>query len=173
MGDPVREALKELVSCASSEVPSTFEAHRQRLFPAWELCPRWQAAWAAAESALAALPEDALPEGREPALKRFQEIEVECGAELQDETPLERLRFFCSLAMNGQDWLDVEPFFDALSAPPQAPQALTEQEEREAFELARGFEDIPERDHLGDYVNPFTQCRWEGWQAGRAALRGK
>jgi len=26
--------------------------------------------------------------------------------------PLERLRFFCSLAMNGQDWLDAEAFFD-------------------------------------------------------------
>lgn len=34
------------------------------------------------------------------------------------ETPIERLRFFCSLAMNGQDWLDVEPFFDALTAVP-------------------------------------------------------
>ena len=30
----------------------------------------------------------------------------------EDPDPLERLRFFCSLAMNGQDWLDVEPFFD-------------------------------------------------------------
>jgi hypothetical protein len=30
--------------------------------------------------------------------------------------PLERLRFFCSLAMNGQDWLDVEPFFAVLQA---------------------------------------------------------
>lgn len=29
-------------------------------------------------------------------------------------TPLERLRFFCSIAMSGQDWLDAEPFFDAL-----------------------------------------------------------
>lgn len=30
----------------------------------------------------------------------------------QETDPLERLKFFCSLAMNGQDWLDVEPFFD-------------------------------------------------------------
>ena len=30
--------------------------------------------------------------------------------------PVERLRFYCSLAMQGQDWLDVEPFFDALKA---------------------------------------------------------
>lgn len=30
--------------------------------------------------------------------------------------PIERLRFYCSLAMSGQDWIDVEPFFDALIA---------------------------------------------------------
>lgn len=30
--------------------------------------------------------------------------------------PIERLRFYCSLAMSGQDWLDVEPFFDAMIA---------------------------------------------------------
>ena len=30
----------------------------------------------------------------------------------QEYAALERLRFFCSLAMNGQDWLDVEQFFD-------------------------------------------------------------
>ena len=30
----------------------------------------------------------------------------------EEPDPLERLRFFCSLAMDGQDWIDVEPFFD-------------------------------------------------------------
>ena len=35
----------------------------------------------------------------------------------EESSPIERLRFFCSLAMKGQDWLDVEPFIDALSAP--------------------------------------------------------
>ena len=30
----------------------------------------------------------------------------------EEPDPLERLRFFCSLAMHGQDWIDVEPFFD-------------------------------------------------------------
>lgn len=29
---------------------------------------------------------------------------------------LERLRFFCSLGLRGQDWLDVEPFFDDMKA---------------------------------------------------------
>lgn len=33
---------------------------------------------------------------------------------LANETPLERLRYFLSLALSGQDWLDVEPFLDAL-----------------------------------------------------------
>ena len=45
----------------------------------------------------------------EPALSRFTDSG---GYEEQD--PIERLRFFCSLAMNGQDWLDVEPFFAAI-----------------------------------------------------------
>jgi hypothetical protein len=31
-------------------------------------------------------------------------------------SPIESLRFYCSLAMKGQDWLDVEPFFDAVIA---------------------------------------------------------
>lgn len=30
----------------------------------------------------------------------------------EEPDPLERLRFFCSMAMKGQDWLDVEQFFD-------------------------------------------------------------
>lgn len=43
------------------------------------------------------------------ALVRFNECEGD-----KEPDPLERLRFFCSLAMNGQDWLDVEQFFDAV-----------------------------------------------------------
>ena len=43
------------------------------------------------------------------ALERFKECD---GHEAPNA--LERLRFFCSLAMTGQDWLDVEPFFDDL-----------------------------------------------------------
>lgn len=30
----------------------------------------------------------------------------------EETDPLERLRFFCSLAMDGQDWIDVEAFLD-------------------------------------------------------------
>ena len=36
----------------------------------------------------------------------------------EETDPIERLRFFCSKAMSGQDWLDVEPFFDAPIAEP-------------------------------------------------------
>ena len=51
------------------------------------------------------------------ALERFDEIEARCDAEDKlSLSPLERLRFFCSLAMSGQDWLDVEPFFQAVEA---------------------------------------------------------
>ena len=41
------------------------------------------------------------------ALEKF----VECGG-WDEVDPVERLRFFCSLAMVGQDWLDVEQFID-------------------------------------------------------------
>lgn len=44
------------------------------------------------------------------ALERFNES----ASDLANESALERLRYFLSLALNGQDWLDVEPFLDAL-----------------------------------------------------------
>jgi hypothetical protein len=52
------------------------------------------------------------PAGR-TAKQQFDELMGD-GAE---PSALERLRFFCSLAMNGQDWLDVEPLFNNLAAP--------------------------------------------------------
>ncbi len=42
------------------------------------------------------------------ALQRYNEAMVDGD----EPDPIERLRFFCSLAMSGQDWLDSEPFFD-------------------------------------------------------------
>ena len=42
------------------------------------------------------------------AFAEYDAITDECG---EPPSPLERLRFFCSLAMKPQDWLDVEPFF--------------------------------------------------------------
>jgi hypothetical protein len=47
------------------------------------------------------------------ALTRYNEIVAEDPA-VDMGGALERLRFFCSLSMPGQDWLDVEPFFDAV-----------------------------------------------------------
>lgn len=49
------------------------------------------------------------------AKQRYDEF-MEPG---EEPSPIERLRFFCSLAMSGQDWLDVEPFFDDLLAASQ------------------------------------------------------
>lgn len=46
----------------------------------------------------------------ETALQKFVRLNV------ADEvrSPLEQLRSFCSFAMSGQDWIDCEPFFDAI-----------------------------------------------------------
>lgn len=44
------------------------------------------------------------------ALEKYRELEVDKN----NLSPLENLRVFCSLAMRGQDWLDVERFFTAL-----------------------------------------------------------
>lgn len=50
--------------------------------------------------------------GIEPAIRGYERFMDE-----DEETdPIERLRFFCSIAMNGRDWLDVEQFFSAVLA---------------------------------------------------------
>jgi hypothetical protein len=50
----------------------------------------------------------------QPALETYSKL----GCAEEEPDPVERLRFFCSLAFkNPQDWLDVEPFFDALANP--------------------------------------------------------
>ena len=55
------------------------------------------------------------------AKQRFDEASA-----IDECDPIERLRFFCSLAMNAQDWIDVEPLFDEvramLAAAPAEPQ---------------------------------------------------
>lgn len=53
--------------------------------------------------------------GNGTALERF----FECGGGAEDD-PIERLRFFCSLVMQGQDWLDAEMFFDDVIAEREA-----------------------------------------------------
>lgn len=47
----------------------------------------------------------------ETALEKF----LRFGGD-EEPDPLERLRFFCAQAMNGQDWLDVEKFLDDVKA---------------------------------------------------------
>ncbi|QND94335.1 hypothetical protein SY91_01734 [Burkholderia cenocepacia] len=49
------------------------------------------------------------------AMQRYDELQIDSD----EKDPIERLRAFCSLALNGQDWLDVEPLFDALLATSQ------------------------------------------------------
>lgn len=47
------------------------------------------------------------------SMQRYEENIAEFGS----DTPLENLRHFLSIALkNGDDWLDVEPFLDAISA---------------------------------------------------------
>jgi len=57
------------------------------------------------------------------ALSRFTDADG-----FTEDDPIERLRFFCLLAMDGQDWIDVEPFFDAVKAMlgPQKPMSAEE-----------------------------------------------
>jgi hypothetical protein len=59
--------------------------------------------------------EKALDQPRQPisALAEYLSIRDE-DPPIDMGNALERLRFFCSLSMPGQDWLDVEPFFDDL-----------------------------------------------------------
>ena len=53
----------------------------------------------------------------QPAGKTAKQQFDELMGDGAEPSALERLRFFCSLAMNGQDWLDAESLFDDLAAP--------------------------------------------------------
>lgn len=87
------------------------QAHRNRPMTEAE-----QKVLADIRTALAAPEPVRYPEKR-PALEVYNEI----AATDDPGSPLERLRFFCSLAMRPQDWLDVEPFFDSLREPVRHP----------------------------------------------------
>ena len=47
-------------------------------------------------------------------MKTAKEQFYEHGGD-EEEDPIERLRFFCSCAIHGQDWLDIEQFFDDIT----------------------------------------------------------
>ena len=85
-------ALGSLVALKTHKSIRGKDAHYLRNQPA---------AWEQARAALSQEGE------KKTALQRFTECD---GWEELD--PIERLRFFCSCAMTGQDWLDVEQFFD-------------------------------------------------------------
>ena len=68
---------------------------------------------------------------KEPAKQRYDDCMKDCD----EPNPIERLRFFLSCALTGQDWLDVEPFIDAITHPAKT---LTDEEIEEfsyAFQL--------------------------------------
>ena len=50
----------------------------------------------------------------ETALEKYNALDID----LSEPDPIERLRFFLSLSLNGQDWLDVEKFIDDLQMIP-------------------------------------------------------
>lgn len=72
---------------------------------------------AALREAIAAAPQPPAQIAASPAMvasavTRYTQAMEGC----EEKSALERLRFFCSIAMSGQDWLDVEPFFEAVAA---------------------------------------------------------
>jgi hypothetical protein len=96
------------------------------------------------------------------AKQRFDQLIDERA--FKDTAPLERLRFFCSLALDGQDWLDVESFFDAVAA--SATPALTKEQARRKWHLQIGcktWESCPTE----------RECRAfdAGFDAARSAMK--
>jgi hypothetical protein len=116
--EQVREAFKELDYASEPDVNEIARA-----------------ALAALDAALAQpdATREQYPE-KGPALAVYNEI----AATDDPGSPLERLRFFCSLAMRPQDWLDVAPFFDALAEPEPITVAKTERKPR----ITCGFVDV-------------------------------
>lgn len=96
--------LNALLAFTAGMLFATLDAAEQKRL-------RQQAAYMQAYSNILAQRIDAFPRiNQNTALARF----VENTTSQPNMTPLERLRFFCSLAMNGQDWMDAGPFFIAL-----------------------------------------------------------
>ncbi|MFY8038888.1 MAG: hypothetical protein ACOVN4_04385 [Bosea sp. (in: a-proteobacteria)] len=115
----VQQALKALEDLAESAEPECGEENCRD-------CQSWRPAWAAIAALKAALEQ---PQ-QHPARQRFDDTG---GREEPD--PVERLRFFCSLAMNKQDWLDVEAFFDDVLAERQKNAALEQPEQDTAVHM--------------------------------------
>jgi hypothetical protein len=94
----------QLATVNPPEMARELEEFRKKHWAHWNAAENLLIAHAIARVSITPPPTES-----KPALQKFNELMGD-----DKETPLERLRFFCSLAMNGQDWLDVEPFFAAL-----------------------------------------------------------
>lgn len=79
---------------------------------------------------------------------------------LANESPLERLRYFLSLALNGQDWLDVEPFLDALGEGGRKPLAEAGFTRRKTGKTAGGLM-LEDED---DAPTVLTPCQDSGYR---------
>ena len=67
-------------------------------------------------------PAPSAPETKQPSMDCYIKATRDGLAELD---PIERLRFFLSIALTGQDWIDVEPFIDALAPIPEGWQPIS------------------------------------------------
>lgn len=84
------------------------------------------------------------------AIERFKECD---GSD--EKSPLERLRFFCSLAMSGDDWLDVESFF--IDVEKQLADSVPKSEIEHVFDTPRESE-CP-------YDSPTCEAWYNGYRA--------
>lgn len=78
---------------------------------------------------------------------------------------MERLRAFCGVAMNSQDWIDVEPFFTALATQAEAVEVLVELVAADAWLNDATLLDQEARDN--------ACTRWEAAWERATALAGK
>lgn len=91
-----------------------YQFMRKKVTEAYSLMQRLRAPAAQASATIQAAPEGT-------AMQRYKE----CSGD-DEPSALERLRFFCSLALNGRDWLDSEKFFADLAATIQEPVMVAE-----------------------------------------------
>lgn len=101
------------------------------------------------------------------ALSRYKRNCVEG----EPDTPIERLRFFLSMALAGQDWLDVEQFLDELTA--ERDEALAKIERLEAAVRIAEAHEAAEKETtvtLGKQVDDLTRNLTEQQASIRTAL---
>lgn len=78
--------------------------------------------WSEAEDVAEEYADEALAQPAESARQRYDRL----TSDDKPESAIEALRFFLSLSLDGQDWLDVEPFLDAVAQQPAAGVELTD-----------------------------------------------